>query len=56
MLCAFSWNIEEVIDYKNVRNRKLQNNVTLLVCVFWFLRFQIAVRKLEILNWNYYAL
>ena len=33
-LYAFSWNMEEVIDYKNVRNRELQNNVTLLVCMF----------------------
>jgi len=31
MLCEFSWNMEEVIDYKNVRNRKLQNKVTLSV-------------------------
>jgi hypothetical protein len=25
--CACSWNMEEVIDYKNVRNRKLANKV-----------------------------
>jgi hypothetical protein len=47
VLCAFRWNMEEATDYKNVRNRKLQNKATLLVCIFWFLRFHIADRKLR---------